>query len=104
MLLQIPLLNQLAQMQFDRVAIGGQKRDGIGNGYPATLPGNCQYLFLQRSQLLQQLFALDLAEQDVFLFFQTGQEKTQPLIQGFPCTGSGDINLTTRMLNKLSPE
>jgi hypothetical protein len=32
MLLQIPLLNQLAQMQFDRIAICDQKSYGIGNG------------------------------------------------------------------------
>jgi hypothetical protein len=84
MLLQITLLNQLAQVQLDGVAIGGQKSYGIGNSYPATLPGDSQYLFLQRRQLLQELFALDLAEQDVFLFFQTGQEEAQPVIQVFP--------------------
>jgi len=32
MLLQTTLLNQLAQMQLDGVAIGGQKSYGIGNG------------------------------------------------------------------------
>ncbi len=41
-------------------------------------------VFLQRRQLLQQLFALDLTEQDVFLLFQAGQEETQPVIQIFP--------------------
>jgi len=84
MLLQVPRLNQLAQVQLDRIAIGGQKRYGIGNGDPATLPGDGQHLFLQRRQLLQQLFALDLAEQDVFLLFQAGQEEAQPVIQIFP--------------------
>ena len=81
MLLQIPLLNQLAQMQFDRIAIGGQESYCIGNGDPAPFPGNGQHLFLQRRKLLQQLFAFDLAEQDVFLLFQTRQEETQPVIQ-----------------------
>jgi hypothetical protein len=32
MLFQIPLLNQLAQMQLDRIAIGGQKSYCIGYG------------------------------------------------------------------------
>ena len=62
---------------------GSQKSYGIGNGNPATLPGDCQHLFLKRGQLLQQLFALDLAEQDVFLLFQAGQEEAQPVIQVF---------------------
>jgi hypothetical protein len=53
MLLQISLLNQLAQVQLDRIAIGSQKCYCIGNGYPATLPGDCQHLFLQRRQFLQ---------------------------------------------------
>ena len=71
-------------MQLDRIAIGGQKSYCIGNSDPATLPGDGQHLFLQRRQLLQQLFALDLAEQDVFLLIQTGPEEAQPVIQVFP--------------------
>jgi hypothetical protein len=84
MLFQIPLLNQLAQMQPEGVAIGGQKSYCVGNSEPATLPGDGQHLFLQRCQLLQELFALDLTEQDIFLLFQAGQEETQPVIQIFP--------------------
>jgi len=38
MLHQIPLLNQLAQMQLDGVAIGVQEGYRIGNGDPAPLP------------------------------------------------------------------
>jgi len=34
-------------------------------------------------QLLQQLFALYLAEQDVILLFQAGLEETRPVIQLF---------------------
>jgi hypothetical protein len=49
---QTPQLNQLAQVQLDGLSIGGQKSYCIGNGYPATLPGDCQHLFLQRRQLL----------------------------------------------------
>jgi hypothetical protein len=52
-------------MQFDGIAIEGQKSYGIGNSDPATLLGDGRHLFLQRRQLLQQLFPLDLAEQDV---------------------------------------
>lgn len=44
MLFQITLLNQLAQMQLDGVAIGGQKCYCIGNGDPATLPGDGRYI------------------------------------------------------------
>lgn len=44
MLLQIPLLNQLAQMQLGGVAIAGQESNGIGNGEPATLPCDGQRL------------------------------------------------------------
>lgn len=84
MLFQKPLLNHLAQMQLDRIAIGGQKSYGIGNGDPAMLPGDGQHLFLQRRKLLQQLFALDLAEQGVFLLFQAGQEEAQPVIKILP--------------------
>ena len=81
MLFQIPLLNQLAQVQLDRITIGGQKSYGIGNSDPATLPGDSQHLFLKRGQLFQQLFALDLAEQDIFLLFQAGQEEAQPVLR-----------------------
>jgi hypothetical protein len=84
MLLQIPLLNQLAQMQLDGIAIGSQERYCIGNGDPATHPGDGQHLFLQRCQLLQQLFALDLAKQDVIPLFQAGQGVAQPIIQVLP--------------------
>lgn len=49
--------DQLAQMQLDGVAIGGQKCNSIGNSDPAQLPGDCQHLFLQRVQLFHYLFA-----------------------------------------------
>ena len=62
MLFQIPLLNQLAQMQLDGVAIGVQESYCIGNGNPAPPPGDGQHLFLKQRQLLQQLFALDLCK------------------------------------------
>lgn len=84
MLFQISLLNQLAQIQLDRIAIGGQKSYCISNSDPAPFLGDCQHFFLQRRQLLQELFALDLSEQDVFLLFQAGQEETQPVIKVLP--------------------
>jgi hypothetical protein len=54
MLLQISPLNQLAQMQLDSFAIGGQEGNCVGNGDPDTLPGDGQHLFLQRHQLFRQ--------------------------------------------------
>ncbi len=53
MLLQISLLNQLAQVQLDGVAIGGQEGYRIANGYPAPLPGGGQHFFLQWGKFLQ---------------------------------------------------
>ncbi len=50
MLLQISLLNQLAQVQLDRIAIGGQESYCIGNSDPVTFPGDCQHLFLQKKK------------------------------------------------------
>ena len=56
MLFQIPLLNRLAQMPLGGIAIGRQRSDCLGNGYPATLPGDGQHLFSSGANFSSNLF------------------------------------------------